>query len=192
MPRSSSVVQSTSTSKTNDFLNVSIQEINYTNVENSIINSNAPPVVVVTDVAIAYFVKPNENMKNNFFEYHLVQPHLGNVPYNPRLVFYDKNKINRQWLSFSEKKRAFFCSCCLAFNNSMEKNLFVEGMYDLSTKHIYTRIEQHETSRHHLNNVEAYMLNYNQVDIENLLFKKTADLKKKPDSRKTRSLGEDN
>jgi len=69
MPRSSSVVQSTSTSKTNDFLNVSIQEINNTNVENSIINSNAPPVVVETDVAIDYFVKPNANMKNNFFEY---------------------------------------------------------------------------------------------------------------------------
>lgn len=112
MPRSSSVVQSTSTSKTNDFLNVSIQEINNTNVENSIINSNAPSVVVetdvATDVAIDYFVKPNENMKNNFFEYHPVQPHLGNVPYNPRLVFYDKNKINRQWLSFSEKKKLFF------------------------------------------------------------------------------------
>lgn len=124
MPRSTSAVQSTS--KTNDYLNVSSQEIRNANIENIIINSNEIPKVVETPDAEDNFVKPNENMKQNFFDYHPVQPHLGNVPYNPRLVFYEKNKMPRQWLSFFKKKRAFFCSCCLAFSNCMEKNLFVE------------------------------------------------------------------
>lgn len=150
-----------------------------TNTENIINDYNPTPIMVEIDIAEDYFVKPNENTRKSFFEYHPVQPHLGNLPYNPRLVFYDKNKVNRQWLTFSEKKRAFFCSCCLAFSDSVEKNVFAEGMYDLSTKHIYTRIEQHEISRHHLNNVEAYILNYNQVDIDNLLFSKQLSLRKK-------------
>lgn len=54
---------------------------------------------------------------------------------------------------------SFFCSYCLGFSGFAEKSLFTEGMYDLSTKLIYTRIEQHEISRHHLKNIEAYMLN---------------------------------
>lgn len=71
--------------------------------------------------------------------------------------------FKRTWLTYSKSNNLFFCSFCLAF--SAEENRFTIGCLASSSSNLYTRISEHEKSKNHENNFEAFLLNSNMFDI---------------------------
>jgi len=104
------------------------------------------------------FIKPKVNELQTFFDYHPFQTvsNEEKIPFKPRKVFFRDDGCNRKWLSYNNKNKKFFCSICLAFSSVDDKNTFLSGMFDF--KHIYSRIDEHEKSKIHLNSTEAFLL----------------------------------
>ncbi|KAL4142010.1 hypothetical protein QTP88_004542 [Uroleucon formosanum] len=75
--------------------------------------------------------------------------------------------IKRTWLTYSKSNDLFFCTFCLAF--SAEDNQFTIGCLASSSSNLYTRISEHERSKNHENNFEAFLLNSNMSDITQYL-----------------------
>lgn len=117
------------------------------------------------------FIKPNINELQTFFHHHPFQTISikGKVPFKPKKVFFRDDGCNRKWLSYNNKIKKFFCTICLAFSSVDGNNTFVSGMFDF--KHIYSRIDEHEKSKLHLNSTEAFLMYQKNKNIQSLLFK---------------------
>ncbi|CAI6358093.1 unnamed protein product [Macrosiphum euphorbiae] len=167
---------STSSSDTN--LDTIVKPIKC-NTENEVYISNniSKNIEKTYDNSSIFFCTPLPNERNQFFEYHPIQPFQDMLPFNPRLVFQRKDGSNRQWLTFSHEKKTLFCTCCLAYGDANEKNCLVTGVSEFNPKHLYSTLERHENSQQHRNNTEAYFLNFNKADIKNLIFVKQTSLK---------------
>ena len=104
-----------------------------------------------------WFAKPTRNDIVEFFKFHPHQPETKEFNAN-NVYFRTDNNLRRLWLSFSEAKNAIFCSMCLAFStadSAIKVSQFVTGFSDL--KHLYQRIEEHESSKKHQHCTEAYL-----------------------------------
>ena len=119
-----------------------------------------------------------------FFSYHPKQDTNDSVV---KKSFMRKDGSNRKWLTFSESKKALYCSVCLAFSKVSDTSTFIEGMTD--RKHIHVRIEEHENSVLHRECADAYFLRSNMGDIENLLFSNQMSLRREQ-IRKRRNVME--
>lgn len=117
------------------------------------------------------FIKPKVNELQTFFDHHPFQTvsNEEKIPFKPKKVFFRDDGCNRKWLSYNNKNKKFFCSICLAFSSVDDKNTFLSGMFDF--KHIYSRIDEHEKSKIHLNSTEAFLLYQKNRNIQSLLFK---------------------
>ncbi|KAI6655421.1 hypothetical protein LOD99_2256 [Oopsacas minuta] len=122
----------------------------------------------------AYFTKPTENERNSFFHYHPQQT-LTKIPFNPEKA-YKRGGFSCHWLTYSESKEALFCSVCLAFSKPSESNKFTLGTS--TWKHVYQRIEKHESSQYHKQNTDAFLIHSSECDISFLLVRNATNIRK--------------
>jgi len=133
------------------------------NTENEVYISNLSKNTEKSyDNSYIFFCTPLPNERNQFFEYHPIQPYQGMLPFNPRPVFQRKDGSNRQWLTICHEKKTLFCTCYLAYGDVKEKNCLVTGVSEFNLKHLYSTLERHENSKQHKNNIETYFLNFNK------------------------------
>ena len=68
--------------------------------------------------------------------------------------------MQRLWLLYCEEKKALFCNLCIAYGPTTSSNQnpckFLTGFN--SWKHIYQRIDEHESSQKHKACVEVHIL----------------------------------
>ena len=68
-------------------------------------------------------------------------------------------RLQRVWLLYCEEKEALFCDFCIAYGTITSSNQnpskFLAGFN--SWKHIYQRIDEHESSQKHKPYVVAYI-----------------------------------
>jgi len=115
--------------------------------------------------SLNYFSKPLTKNLQSFFNFHPKQP-LSGITFHPMKAYFRKETnltIKRTWLTYSKSNNLFFCTFCLAF--SAEDNRFTIGCLASSSSNLYTRISEHEKSKSHENNFEAFLLNSNMSDI---------------------------
>jgi hypothetical protein len=115
--------------------------------------------------SLNYFSKPLTKNLQSFFNFHPIQP-LSGITFHPMKAYIRKETnlpIKRTWLTYSKSNNLFFCTFCLAF--SAEDNRFTIGCLASSSSNLYTRISEHEKSKNHENNFEAFLLNSNMSDI---------------------------
>jgi len=64
-----------------------------------------------------------------------------------------------------------------AYGDANEKNCLIMGVSEFNPKYLYSTLERHENSQQHRNYCEAYLLNFKQANVKNLLFTKQASLR---------------
>ncbi|XP_050500714.1 uncharacterized protein LOC114327646 [Diabrotica virgifera virgifera] len=128
-----------------------------------------------------FFDRPDPNKLQLFFEFHPKVPVAQkDVPFNVEKAFTRNNKTKRKWLSYSEERKALFCTICLAYSvesNKDQSSAFVRGMSDW--KHVYQRINEHESSISHGKNCETYFMYIKNQTIEKILFGNVVEMRNK-------------
>lgn len=110
-----------------------------------------------------------------FFENHPYIPRSNaDISFKIEKAFKRPNGTERKWLTYSDKKKALFCTVCLAFSDG---NPFTTGM--CTWKHIYLRIDEHEKSLAHGKSSEAYFLYRQNKSVDKLLFSTQLELNNK-------------
>ena len=107
-----------------------------------------------------WFVKPKRDKLTKYFEFHPHQPET--TKFNATNVYFRPNDsggcLQRSWFSYFEKKEALFCNLCIAYGTTTSSNQnlskFLTGFN--SWKHIYERIDKHESSQKLKAYVEAH------------------------------------
>lgn len=134
-----------------------------------------------------FFNRPANYELIHFFEYHPQRPKSQkNLPFNIQKVFDRDNDTQRQWLTYSTEKSALFCSICLAFCGTNESNSFIEGMRDW--KHVYQRLNEHESSNMHTRNIEAYIRFSANKTIDKYVFRPEVIEKKQSEISQNRQI----
>lgn len=123
-----------------------------------------------TDISVDYFDIPRVTglSRSQFLNYHPKQPTTGKF-LNWNRTFLNKGK-NRKWLTYSNEKEALYCFVCMAYGDSVNehgKNIFMRGLTDF--RHHYTRIQEHEKSSEHSKNAEAFFLDQQNANVEQLM-----------------------
>lgn len=93
-------------------------------VEMEICDHNTSQNENVTDnTDYDFFQTPGKNELTLFFEKHPQIPssHV-NVPFKIEKAFKRENQSNRKWLTYSFRKKALFCSVCLAFDERKQSS----------------------------------------------------------------------
>jgi len=101
----------------------------------------------------------------SLLNFHPKQPMI-DITFQPMKAYFRKetnSTFKRTWLTYSKSNNLFFCSFCLAF--SAEENRFTIGCLASSSSNLYSRISEHEKSKNHENNFEAFLLNSNMSNI---------------------------
>lgn len=141
-----------------------------------------PSLINVSSAAVpAMFKRPQPEILKHFFKFHPIQD-IDPLykEFDERKTFFRSDGTRRQWLSYCKETKALHCSICLAFSRCAdESNKFITGMTDLKVKHLYTRINEHESSKQHVDAVEAYMMNTENKSIEVMLFEKQLSMRRK-------------
>ena len=109
----------------------------------------------------SWFVKPKRDKVTEYFEFHQHQPET--TKFNATNVYFPPDdsggRLQRLWLSYCEEKEAIFCNLCIAYGSTFSSNQnpskFPTGFN--SWKHIYQRIDEHESSQKHKTSVETHM-----------------------------------
>ena len=105
--------------------------------------------------------QPKRDKVTEYFEFHQHQPETTkfiatNVYFRPDD---SGGRLQRLWLSYCEEKEAIFCNLCIAYGSTTSSNQnptkFPTGFN--SWKHIYQRIDEHESSQKHKTSVETHM-----------------------------------
>jgi len=181
--------------KKNIDVNDSEQQLQITNNSTStdnILNSDTEITVLKSDIEIIksnflpeihntisssnnfdndWFKKPNQNELQIFFEKHPIQPQFDNI--NCTKLYKRKDNIIRNWLSFNYTKNSFFCSVCLAFCKDIDddkNSRFIKYGLQKDSKHLFQRVDEHEISKNHSENVESFMLLKNKLSIKHLIY----------------------
>ena len=86
-------------------------------------------------------------------------------------------RLQQLWLSYCEEKEALFCNLCVAYGTTTSSNQnpskFLTGFN--SWKHIYQRIDEHESSQKHKACVEAHIrFNSNKTVVDLLIVNQTS------------------
>ncbi|CAG9771461.1 unnamed protein product [Ceutorhynchus assimilis] len=126
-------------------------------------------------VEVCSFKKPS-NLKELqlFLNSHPQQPiDLVESNYNARLIYFRKSGSRRTWVSFNSSEKMVHCWVCLAFGRDTGVNSLAAGI-NYSVKHIYTRLEEHESTKGHILSTEAYLIHKKNKDVHNLLFSSAA------------------
>lgn len=121
-----------------------------------------------------YFIRPNENVIAAYLQYHPHQPQT-NIPFSAAKAYTRKDGGNRMWLTFRSENPAIFCSLCILYGKYTD-NKFIHGITDW--KHLYNRIEEHESSKCHRNSVDAHILRKKCGSVDYLLIYGQRDLRK--------------
>ena len=108
-----------------------------------------------------WFVKPKRDKLTEYFEFHPHQPEM--TKFNSTNVYFRPHdsggRLHRLWFSYCEEKEALFCNLCIAYGATTSSNQnpsnFLTGFN--SWKHIYQRIDEHESSQKHRGCVEAHI-----------------------------------
>ena len=100
-----------------------------------------------------YFKKPD---KHNMIQYWLFHPHQPetNIPFTALKTYFRKDGGRRMWVSYNHGKSSLHCCICLAYGDGSGR--FTVGV--MKWTHIYLRIEEHEASLTHKQNVDAHIL----------------------------------
>ena len=98
-----------------------------------------------------------------------------------------EGRLQRLWLSYFEEKEALFCNLCIAYGTTTSSHQnpskFLTGFN--SWKHIYQRIDEHESSQKHKACVEAHIrFISNKTVVDLLSFSQTLLHNKQVMSRK--------
>ena len=110
----------------------------------------------------SWFVKPKRDKLTEYFEFHPHQPET--TKFNAINVYFRPDdsggRLQRLWLSCCEEKEALFCNLCIAYGittttSSQNPSKFLTDFN--SWKHIYLRIDEHESSQKHKACVEAHL-----------------------------------
>ncbi|CAG9763851.1 unnamed protein product [Ceutorhynchus assimilis] len=131
-------------------------------------------------VEVCSFKKPS-NLKELqlFLNSHPQQPiDLVESNYNARLIYFRKSGSRRTWVSFNSSEKMVHCWVCLAFGRDTGVNSLAAGI-NYSVKHIYTRLEEHESTKGHILSTEAYLIHKKNKDVHNLLFSSAAERRAK-------------
>lgn len=88
---------------------------------------------------------------------------------NQKKYFFEMMNVTENGFFYNNKNKKKFCSICLAFSSIDDKNIFLSDMFDF--KHIYSRTNEHDKSKIHLNFTEAFLLYQKNRNIQSLLFK---------------------
>lgn len=120
-----------------------------------------------------FFTRPSNRELDLFLKGHPRQPLISSC--NNDLIYNKKTGGKRNWLSYNESKQMFYCWICLGLCKDDQLPSLATGIsIKISVKHIYTRLEEHEMNRTHINSSEAYLLHKNKGDIHSLLFSSAA------------------
>ena len=109
----------------------------------------------------SWFIKPKRDKLTEYFEFHSHQPET--TKFNATNVYIRPDdhggRLQRLWLSCCEEKEAIFCNFCIAYGTTSSSNQnyskFLTGFN--SWKHVYQRIDNHESSQKHKACVEAHI-----------------------------------
>ncbi|XP_072401115.1 uncharacterized protein [Diabrotica undecimpunctata] len=90
-----------------------------------------------------FFDRPDPNKLQLFFEFHPKVPVAQkDIPFNVEKAFTRNNKTKRKWLSYSEERKALFCTICLAYSvesNKDQSSAFAranEAAYNLENENL--------------------------------------------------------
>ena len=97
----------------------------------------------------SWFVKPKRDKLTEYFEFHPHQPET--TKFNATNVYFrpddSRSRLQQLWLSYCEEKEVLFCNLCIAYGTTASSNRnprkFLTGFN--SWKHIYQRIDEHES-----------------------------------------------
>lgn len=130
---------------------------------------------------IDYFQKPRPNDLQLYLEFHPIQPDEKELPFTERKSIFKIEESNsgsqmfrRQWLSYNNKKQQLVCFICVALSKST--SVFCSGFSDW--KHVHQRLQEHETSKTHIEAVDAFMLMKTKKSLPDLLFEKQMSKRK--------------
>ena len=109
----------------------------------------------------SWFVKPKRDKVTEYFEFHRHQPET--TKFNNTNVYFGPDdyggRLQRLWLSYCEENKALFCNLYIAYGPTTSSNQnpckFLTGFN--SWKHIYQRIDEHESSQKHKACVEVHI-----------------------------------
>ena len=127
----------------------------------------------------SWFVKPKRDKLTKYFEFHLHQPET--TIFNATNVYFRPDdsggRLQRLWLSYCEEKEALFCSLCIAYGTITSSNQSTSKFLKSfnSWKHIYQRIDEHESFQKHKPCVEAHIqFNSNKTVVDLLTVSQTS------------------
>lgn len=134
-------------------------------------HEGVPQVPLEQAFTDADFFKPIIDTKvgyDTFFAFHSELQRQSMSRNNRSKLFVRNDKSFRKFLTHNVEMDSMHCIICLAFGNKNDKNRFVEGL-KCDPKHNSTRLDEHEKSKTHRDNLEALLMHEKNHTVGDLI-----------------------
>ncbi|KAF0697077.1 zinc finger MYM-type protein 1-like, partial [Aphis craccivora] len=128
----------------------------------------------VEELNVKYFKKPDNHNITQYWIFHPQQPET-NVPFTASKTYFRRDGGRRMWVSYNHKNSSLYCCICLAYGDG--SSTFTVGV--MKWTHIYLRIEEHESSLTHKQNVDAHIMMKNCSSVDSLIKYGLSSIRKK-------------